>query len=79
MPGEVQLTVQTNKTTFPATGEQQLVYVLIKAQPTGAVANVQMPLNFSLVLDHSGSMSGAKLTNLKEAAKLAVDRMGRRI
>ena len=76
MPGEVQLTVQTNKTTFPATGDQQLVYVLIEAQPTGAVANIQMPLNFSLVLDHSGSMSGAKLTNLKEAAKLAVDRMG---
>jgi len=76
MPGEVQLTVQTNKTTFPATGGQQLVYILIEAQPTGAVAEVQMPLNFSLVLDHSGSMSGEKLTNLKEAAKLAVDRMG---
>jgi len=76
MPGEVELTVQTNKTTFPVTGGQQLVYVLIKAMPTGAVASVQMPLNFSLVLDHSGSMSGAKLTNLKEAAKLAVDRMG---
>ena len=76
MPGEVQLTIQTNKTTFPATEGQQLVYVLIEAMPTGAVANVQMPLNFSLVLDHSGSMSGAKLANLKEAAKLAVDRMG---
>ncbi len=76
MPGEVQLTVQTNKTTFPATGGQQLAYVLIEAMPTEAVANVQMPLNFSLVLDHSGSMSGAKLANLREAAKLAVDRMG---
>ena len=76
MPGEVQLTVQTNKTMFPATGGQQLVYVLIEAMPTGAVANVQMPLNFSLVLDHSGSMSGAKLANLKEAAKLATDQMG---
>jgi Ca-activated chloride channel family protein len=76
MPGEVQLTVQTNKTTFPATGGQQLVYVLIEAMPTGAVADVQMPLNFSLVLDHSGSMSGAKLANLKEAAKLAIGQMG---
>jgi len=61
---------------FPVTGGQQLVYVLIEALPTGAVANVRMPLNFSLVLDHSGSMSGNKLTNLKEAAKLAIDRMG---
>ncbi|MFQ6101534.1 MAG: VWA domain-containing protein [Anaerolineae bacterium] len=76
MPGEVRLTVQTNKTTFPATRDQQLVYVLIEARPAGVVANVQMPLNFSLVLDHSGSMSGAKLANLKEAAKLAIDRMG---
>ncbi len=76
MPGEVQLTVQTNKTMFPATGGQQLVYVLIEAMPIGAVANVQMPLNFSLVLDHSGSMSGAKLANLKGAAKLAIGQMG---
>jgi len=61
---------------FPVTGGQQLVYVLIEALPTGAVANVRMPLNFSLVLDHSGSMSGKKITSLKEAAKLAVGRMG---
>jgi Ca-activated chloride channel family protein len=76
MAEEVHLTVQTNKDAFPATGGQQLTYVLIEAMPTGAVAGVQMPLNFSLVLDHSGSMSGAKLDNLKEAAKLAVDQMG---
>jgi Ca-activated chloride channel family protein len=76
MGGEVQLTVQTNKDTFPATGGQQLTYVLIEALPTGVVADVKMPLNFSLVLDHSGSMSGTKLDNLREAAKLAVDQMG---
>lgn len=76
MGGEVQLTVQTNKDTFPATGGQQLTYVLIEAMPTGVAADVKMPLNFSLVLDHSGSMSGAKLDSLKEAAKLAVDQMG---
>jgi Ca-activated chloride channel family protein len=76
MPGEVQLTVQTNKILFPSTGGQQLAYVLIEVMPTGAIASVQMPLNFGLVLDHSGSMSGAKLDNLKEAAKLAIDHMG---
>lgn len=76
MPGEVQLNVQTNKSMFPVTGGQQLVYVLIEALPTGAVVKVRMPLNFSLVLDHSGSMSGKKLPGLKEAAKLAIDRMG---
>jgi len=73
---KVRLTVQTNRTVFPATVSQQLVYVLIEAVPAGTVAGVQMPLNFGLVLDHSGSMSGAKLANLKEAARLAVGQMG---
>jgi Ca-activated chloride channel homolog len=76
MPGEVQLNVQTHNTVFPVTGGQQLIYVLIEALPTEVVANVMMPLNFGLVLDHSGSMSGPKIENLKKAAKLAVDQMG---
>jgi len=75
MPGEVRLTVQTNNTVFPVTGGQQLVYVLIEALPTDIVADVQMPLNFGLVLDHSGSMSGEKIESLKKAAKLAIDQM----
>jgi Ca-activated chloride channel family protein len=75
MPGEVSLSVQTNKSQFPATVERQLAYVLIEAKPTEAVANVQMPLNFSLVLDHSGSMSGSKLSSMKQAARLALDQM----
>jgi len=74
--GEVELNVQTNRLKFPTTAGEQLVYVLIEARPMGAIAHVQMPLNFGLVLDHSGSMSGPKLANLKEAAKLAVERMG---
>jgi Ca-activated chloride channel family protein len=53
-----------------------LVYVLIEAMPTDAVASVQMPLNFALVLDQSGSMSGSKLRDMKAAAKVAVDMMG---
>ncbi len=75
MAGEVSLNVQLNKTQFPVTGTPQLAYVLIEAMPTAALANVQMPINFSLVLDHSGSMSGQKLRDLKAAAKLAVDQM----
>jgi Ca-activated chloride channel family protein len=75
MADEVALTVRTNKTTFPVTDSTQLAYVLIEAMPTGEAVDVQMPLNFSLVLDHSGSMSGKKIENLKEAAKLAIDQM----
>jgi Ca-activated chloride channel family protein len=63
------------KPNVPVTNTQQLAYVLIKAKPTGAMADVQMPLNFSLVLDHSGSMAGDKLRNLKEAVKLVLDQM----
>ncbi len=71
----VSLTVQTNKALFPITSGPQLVYVLIAMTPTDALAGVQMPLNFSLVLDHSGSMSGLKIENLKVAARLAIDAM----
>ncbi len=76
MPGEVNLVVRTNKPNFPATGAPQLAYVLIEALPTEVMAAVQMPLNLALVLDQSGSMAGAKLNNMKAAAKIAVDQMG---
>lgn len=75
MAGEVKLTVHTNKNTFPTTGREQLAYVLIEAMPTGEAAQVQMPLNFTFVLDHSGSMGGQKIRNLKAATRLAVDQM----
>ncbi len=75
MADEVSLTVQLNKTNFPVTGGPQLAYVLIEAMPTAALASVQMPINFSLVLDRSGSMYGQKLNDMKQAANLAVDQM----
>jgi Ca-activated chloride channel family protein len=39
------------------------------------MAQVQMPLNLSLVLDKSGSMQGKKIENLRQAAKLVVERL----
>ncbi len=76
MPGEVNLVVRTNKPNFPVTNAPQMAYVLLEAMPTDVVAAVQMPLNFALVLDQSGSMSGDKMKNMKIAAKIAVDQMG---
>lgn len=76
MAGELTLSVQTNKAAFPATGGQQVVYVLMEVRATDAIAHIKMPLNFGLILDHSGSMEGAKLRNMKAAAKLAVQQMG---
>lgn len=75
MAGEVSLECTLAKPNVPVLQTEQLAYVLIEAKPTGAMTNVQMPLNLSLVLDHSGSMSGQKLRNLKEAAKLILDQM----
>lgn len=75
MSDEISLMVQTNKTVFPVTDGQQLVYVLMTVMPADVLASIQMPLNFCLVLDHSGSMSGTKIENLKAAARLAIDEM----
>jgi Ca-activated chloride channel family protein len=70
------LTCRLNKASLPVMNTQQLAYVLIEAVPGAGVARVQMPLNLSLVLDKSGSMSGKKIQNLRQAAKLVVDRLG---
>jgi Ca-activated chloride channel homolog len=75
MPGEVMLAHQVGKDYMPVTGGSQLAYVLLEAKPTEMMAQVRMPLNFALVLDHSGSMKGAKLRNVKEAVKMVIDRL----
>ncbi len=75
MPGEVTLAHQVGKDYMPVTGGSQLAYVLLETKPTEMMAQVRMPLNFVLVLDHSGSMKGAKLNNVKEAVKMVLDRL----
>ncbi len=75
MPGEVTLTHQLGKDFIPVTGGSQLAYVLLEAKPTALMAQVRMPLNFALVIDHSGSMRGAKLRNVREAVKMVIDRL----
>ena len=75
MPGEVTLAHQLGKDYMPVTGGSQIAYALIEAKPTAMMAQVRMPLNFALVLDHSASMRGAKLKNVKEAVKMVIDRL----
>jgi Ca-activated chloride channel family protein len=75
MPGEVTLAHQLGKDFMPVTGGSQVAYALIEAKPTELMAQVRMPLNFALVIDHSGSMKGAKLRNVKEAVKMVIDRL----
>ncbi|MBV9616577.1 MAG: VWA domain-containing protein, partial [Ktedonobacteraceae bacterium] len=75
MPGEVTLAHQLGKDFMPVTGGSQVAYVLLEAKPSDLMAQVRMPLNFALVIDHSGSMRGAKLKNVREAVKMVIDRL----
>src|SRR5258707_2996538 len=75
MPGEVTLAHQVGKDFMPVTGGSQVAYALVESRPTEVMARVRMPLNVALVLDHSGSMKGAKLRNVKEAVKMVIDRL----
>jgi Ca-activated chloride channel family protein len=75
MPGEVTLAHQLGKDFMPVTGGSQVAYVLLEAKPTEMMAQVRMPLNIALVIDHSGSMKGAKLKNVREAVKMVIDRL----
>src|SRR5581483_4131177 len=75
MSGEVTLAHELGKDFMPVTGGSQVAYVLLETKPTELMAQVRMPLNFALVLDHSGSMKGAKLKNVKEAVKVVLDHL----
>ena len=73
MENEVLLTPSLSREYVPVTQRAQLFYLLLEITPTEVVASVQMPLNFSLVLDVSGSMGGRKMRRLKEAVNLVID------
>ncbi len=75
MSDVLQLTSMTNKNYVPVINQPQLLYVLTEINPGNAVANVRMPLNFALVLDHSGSMSGEKIRTMREAVKNIIDQL----
>ena len=77
MSGELNLSATLHRAAYQAMPTPQQAYLLLEAQPTAAAPGVgAQPLNFSLVLDRSGSMAGEKLRQLKEAARMVVDRMG---
>jgi len=73
MANEVTLTVTQGKSNMPVTNQPQLAYVLMEILPTEVMATVQMPVNFSLVLDTSGSMDGEKIERLKDAVEYVID------
>jgi Ca-activated chloride channel family protein len=76
MPGELELKATLHRLAYQTSPFLQQAYVLLDATATSAAPGTGVqPLNFSLVLDRSGSMAGEKLRQLKDAAKLTVDQL----
>jgi Ca-activated chloride channel family protein len=55
--------------------QPQQIYVLTELYPAVATAKQRLPLNFALLLDHSGSMSGDKLRTMKQAVNRIIDQL----
>lgn len=72
MADAVTLTSTWGRQPLPATGAPQVGYLLVEAAPA-APPSVAVPLNFCLVLDHSGSMQGAKLESMKAATRRVIE------
>ncbi|GIL15498.1 MAG: VWA domain-containing protein [Chloroflexota bacterium] len=74
MAGEVLLTCTVHRDNVPVIAQPQIGYILLELMPAQIIANVQMPLNFSFVLDRSGSMGDErKIEQLRDAVKHAID------
>ncbi|MBW2702016.1 MAG: VWA domain-containing protein [Deltaproteobacteria bacterium] len=56
-------------------GRQQTTYLMIKMIPPVVEEDQRAPINVSIVLDRSGSMTGEKLHKAKLAAKMAIEQL----
>lgn len=71
----LELKVQPERELLLSGGARQCIFqVEVCAKPAGTKRRT--PLNLAVVLDHSGSMAGAKLEKAKQAACVAVDQLG---
>lgn len=75
MADELSLAITLNKPSVPLTRTQQLVYLLIEANPSEIISKARMNVNFGFVLDRSGSMRGEKIDRLREAMELALSKL----
>ncbi|MDF1826247.1 MAG: VWA domain-containing protein [Verrucomicrobiales bacterium] len=57
--------------------DEQRVVIKIEVEGADVPLGERMPLNLSIVLDRSGSMSGGKLDQAKQAAEMLVDQLDR--
>jgi Ca-activated chloride channel homolog len=75
MSNIIQFSGQLNKNALPYMNQHQLAYAYFEIRPGAAAANIRLPLNFSLILDRSGSMTGEKITQLRQAVKLLIGQL----
>lgn len=77
MPEFLKLDSLCNRPVVAVLDQPQLIYVLTTLTPTPdqAAPAARLPLNFTLLLDHSGSMAGEKLRTLREAVKNIIDQL----
>ena len=76
MTGEVTIRYALNRPRFPTLATEQVAYLYLEAQPAAGAVAAAAPLNLALVLDRSGSMAGQKIRDLRQAARLTLDRLG---
>jgi Ca-activated chloride channel family protein len=77
MAAEITLTSSFHRAAFQAMPNPQQAYLLLEAKPSAAAPGTgSQAVNFSMVLDRSGSMAGEKLRQMKDAAKHILDRLG---
>jgi Ca-activated chloride channel family protein len=70
------LRTSVSQEVLPCIAEAQALYVLIELLASEEVESRRLPLNLGLILDRSTSMKGARLQQVKEAARYIVDQMG---
>src|SRR5438552_15890045 len=73
MAGELNIESTLSRTTVPVMTVEQLVHCPLEMRPAEVAGGAPLPLNLCLVLDRSGSMSGSKIDNLREATMLVLD------
>ena len=74
-PQELQIQLLTSQSTLPTIREPQVVYMLLDIAADPTISSVKPPLHLCLVIDRSTSMQGNRITQVKSAASLLVDRL----
>jgi Ca-activated chloride channel family protein len=74
-PLPLSLRVTPSHNVLPCLSETQILYVLVEISPSSEIESNRIPLNLALVLDRSTSMKGARLQQIKEAARAIVDQL----